>query len=179
MYIWPNQKCRSEKQQSYSADCFATSFKSTLRIFLFLKEFYKNLQNNPQNNLAIFHFGTWQFCCAYGHKFLLKTKKKAISKLKDSLVFNKQAAPSCLFIRYLGVATYQSYLSRLLFKENLSMNMIRYLHIIIVLFSYFIVPEITASGVACRNKCSYRNVTYSCLSHSSNSDSPLSRIQVT
>ena len=54
---WKDQtkttECRSEKYSSCSTECFATSCKIALHIWLFLKEFCKNCQNNPQNNLAI------------------------------------------------------------------------------------------------------------------------------
>ena len=55
-------ECRSEKKLSYSADYLPLLEKATTNL-AFLKEFCENWQNNPQNNLAIFHFGTQWFCC--------------------------------------------------------------------------------------------------------------------
>ena len=54
-------ECRSEKQRSYSADCFANSYKIPSKKAKFIEGFCKKWQNNPQNNLAIFHFCTQQF----------------------------------------------------------------------------------------------------------------------
>ena len=56
---WPNQNYWVQKWKIAELLCglFCHFLQKRYTNLAFLKEFYKSWQNNPQNNLAIFHFG--------------------------------------------------------------------------------------------------------------------------
>ena len=85
-------KCRSEKQPSYSADYFANSYKIPSKKPKFVERFCKKWQNNPQNNLAIFHFCTQYFWCGLASltpKKTLQLNYSMIYKYEKYLYFHE------------------------------------------------------------------------------------------